>query len=357
MGPGRCPRRGTGGSAARAGPRARSRATRRGASPPPPRRRCSSARTGSAPPGAATGPLGTGQRAGAGPAPPGPGARLSRPMRSRSSRSTSACSRPTRSALATTTRSSPGPLAGSSLLKLSRMRRRARFRSTALPRRRLTASPRRSTPSRLGAATRRNRRPSSLLPRLKTASNSAPVLRRCRGRSRAGIAGATPPSRGDSLAPLLAPPLEDELAPLAPHAHEEAVRALATAVVRLERPLHVILSDPGWARAPRDKPKRRRVVEHVLSCQRRARPGRRRGLSAPGACATFGRLRTPTETLPPCFPLARFSTTVEISVQKRYVRSGGWRHARQVVCFLVVVSNSCNTPGPWHPPGIDGDAR
>jgi hypothetical protein len=75
---------------------------------------------------------------------------------------------------------------------------------------------------------------------LKTASNSAPVRRRWRGRKRVGMRFAAPPraSGGDPLPALLAAALQDELAPLRPHADEEAVGALPSAVVRLERPLH-----------------------------------------------------------------------------------------------------------------------
>jgi len=48
-----------------------------------------------------------------------------------------------------------------------------------------------------------------------------------------------PPSSGrDALAALLAAALQDQLAPLGAHAHEEPMGALAATVVRLERPLH-----------------------------------------------------------------------------------------------------------------------
>lgn len=49
---------------------------------------------------------------------------------------------------------------------------------------------------------------------------------------------APPVSGRDALAALLAAALQDQLAPLGAHAHEEAVGALAATVVRLERPLH-----------------------------------------------------------------------------------------------------------------------
>lgn len=107
-----------------------------------------------------------------------------RRTRCRSSRSTSACPRPTRSGRATTTRSTPGPLGRESRRKLSRSSLRARFLSTDPPTRRLTARPRRSKARPLGAATSRNRRPARRAPRLNAASNSAPVRRRWRERKR-----------------------------------------------------------------------------------------------------------------------------------------------------------------------------
>ena len=205
---------------------------------PPRRRRCSSARSGSAHPGGAKGPHDTPQRAGVGRAPaPGAGRRILW-TRSRSSRSTSACTRPTRAARATTTRSTPGPPGGGRRRKLSRRSRRARFLSTDPPTRRLTARPRRSKGWPLGAATRRNRRPSRRAPRLNAASNSAPVRRRWRERKRMRPFAPARTSDGDPLPALLAAALQDELPSLRPHADEEAVGTLPSTVVRLERPLH-----------------------------------------------------------------------------------------------------------------------
>jgi hypothetical protein len=204
----------------------------------PRRTRCSSARSGSAHPGSARGPHGTRQRAGGGRAPAtGAGRRILR-ARSRSSRSTSACPRPTIAGRATTTRSTPGPPGRGRRRNPSRRSRRARFRSTDPPTRRLTARPRRSKASPLGAATRRNRRPSRRVPRLNAASNSAPVRRRSRDRKRMRPLAPAGASDSDPLPALLAAPLQDELPSLRPHADEEAVGALPATVVRLERPLH-----------------------------------------------------------------------------------------------------------------------
>jgi hypothetical protein len=50
--------------------------------------------------------------------------------------------------------------------------------------------------------------------------------------------GASPGSGRDPLAALLASALQHQLASLGPHADQEAMRALALAVVGLERPLH-----------------------------------------------------------------------------------------------------------------------
>jgi hypothetical protein len=49
---------------------------------------------------------------------------------------------------------------------------------------------------------------------------------------------STAASGREALAALLAPALQDQLAAFGPHADQEAVRTLATAVVGLERPLH-----------------------------------------------------------------------------------------------------------------------
>jgi hypothetical protein len=171
-------------SGARAAPRGPPRGGPRVSESPPRRRRCSSARSGSAHPGGARGPHDTPQRAEGGVAPATGAWRLIRRTRSRSSRSTSACPRPTRSGRATTTRSTPRPPGRARCLKLSRRSLRARFLWTDPPTRRLTARPRRSKARPLGAATTRNRRPSRRAPRLNAASNSAPVRRRSRERNR-----------------------------------------------------------------------------------------------------------------------------------------------------------------------------
>ncbi len=232
---GRFPRRETGDSGAAGATRGPRPAQPRACGSLPPRRRCSSARSGSVRRAVETGPHGTPQPIRGAGAPPGPAGRRRRRMRSRSSRSTSDCPQPTSPARATTTRSAPAPGGRSMRRKLSRRRRRARFLSTAQPARRLTARPRRSKGRPLGAATRRNRRPSRRCPRLKTASNCAPVRRRWRGRRRTR---RLPASGGDPLPTLLAATLEHQLPTLRPHPDEEAVGALALAVVRLKRPLH-----------------------------------------------------------------------------------------------------------------------
>ena len=177
---------------ARGSPRGRPRGERRACGSPPRRRRCSSARSGSAHPGGARGPHDRPQRAGGGGAPATAAGRLIRRTRSRSSRSTSACPRPTRSGRATTTRSTPGPLGRDSRRKLSRRSLRARFLSTDPPTRRLTARPRRSKVRPLGAATRRNKRPARRAPRLNAASNSAPVRRCWRDRKRMRLPAPAP---------------------------------------------------------------------------------------------------------------------------------------------------------------------
>ena len=83
-------------SGARGAPRGPPRGEPRACGSPPRRRRCSSARSGSAHRGGARGPHDTPQRAGGGAAPATGAGRLIRRTRSRSSRSTSACPRPTR---------------------------------------------------------------------------------------------------------------------------------------------------------------------------------------------------------------------------------------------------------------------
>jgi hypothetical protein len=256
MGPGRRPRRGMDDSGAPGEGRAGPRGGRRASGSPPPRRRCSSARSGSVLPAGARAPHGRPQRGGGEVAPATRAGRLMRRTLSRSSRSTSAWPTPTRAARATTTRSTPGAGALSSRRKLSRSSRRARFRSTAPPTRRLTARPRRSKARPFAAATSRKRRPSRRAPRLKAASNSFPVRSRWRGRKRTGLTPVARASGGDPLPALLSAALQDELAPLRPHADQEAVGALAAAVVRLERPLHrgnPIGPAPGVS-ARRDKP-------------------------------------------------------------------------------------------------------
>jgi hypothetical protein len=237
-GPGRFPRRGMGDSGARGAPRGPRHGGRRASGSPLRRRRCSSARSGSAHPGAARGPHDKRQRAGGGAAPASGAGRLILWTRSRSSRSTSACKHPTIAGRATTTRSTPAPAGREMRRKLSRSRRRARFLSTDPPTRRLTARPRRSKERPLGAATRRNKRPSRRAPRLNAASNSAPVRRRWRDRKRMRRLAPARASDGDPLPALLAAALQDELPSLRPHADEEAVGALPATVVRLERPLH-----------------------------------------------------------------------------------------------------------------------
>jgi hypothetical protein len=52
------------------------------------------------------------------------------------------------------------------------------------------------------------------------------------------LAAPAPASSGDPLPTLLTAALQDDLATLAAHADEEAVGALPSAVVGLERPLH-----------------------------------------------------------------------------------------------------------------------
>lgn len=65
------------------------------------------------------------------------------------------------------------------------------------------------------------------------------------------------PSGADALAPLLAPPLQDQAAPLGSHANQEAMGPLSLAVVRLESPLHAGCPRPGgrprWAAPIPDK--------------------------------------------------------------------------------------------------------
>jgi hypothetical protein len=65
------------------------------------------------------------------------------------------------------------------------------------------------------------------------------ALRRSEARAHPSrpLAGLSRSGR-EALAALLTAPLQDELPALRAHPHEEAVRALALAIVRLERPLH-----------------------------------------------------------------------------------------------------------------------
>ncbi len=104
---------------------------------------------------------------------------------SRYSRSTSAWEQATISGLATSTRSTAGDSLRTLRRNASRSSRFARLRRTAPPSFRLTASPRRSRPRSLAAATRRNSGPSIRFPRRKARWNSAGERRRCAGRSRA----------------------------------------------------------------------------------------------------------------------------------------------------------------------------
>ena len=208
---------------------------------PPARRRCNSERSGSGRRAAGRDRRGRRQRAAGAGGPPGAAAR--RPAR-RSRCSSSRCTslqpeggelrlwRPRRGL-------APPRSPRESWRNASRSRRFARFRCTAPPTRRLTARPSRSASAPFAATTSVNSRPSRRWPRLNTRSNSAFVLRRWRGRKRAGMPhGRSTASGRETLAALLATALQHELAPLRPHADEESVGALATAVVGLERPLH-----------------------------------------------------------------------------------------------------------------------
>ena len=73
------------------------------------------------------------------------------------------------------------------------------------------------------------------LPELRTPDHPLGVAQPRAGRRRHSGSGPDP------LAPLLTPSLEDQPAPLGAHPHQEAVRPLPLAVVRLEGPFH------GWS--------------------------------------------------------------------------------------------------------------
>jgi len=220
---------------------------RRGAGSPPRRRRCSSAGSGNVHPRGARESLGKPQSEAEEDALADVEPRLvtRRRSRFRYSRSTSPSVQALISRLGTSTRSKPGTEASLFSRKLSRSNRRARFRATAPPRRRLAAKPSRLWPQWFSAATRRNREPSNRSPFANTRRNSDPERNRSRGRNafpfgRAAPGGCANPALlgGDSLPPPLPPPLQDQSPSLGPHPNQKAVSPLALPIVGLKRPLH-----------------------------------------------------------------------------------------------------------------------
>ena len=327
-------------SGARGAPRGRHHGGPRASGSPPRRRRCSSARSGSAHPGGARGPHDTRQRAGGGRAPATGAGRLIRRTRSRSSRSTSACPRPTRAGRATTTRSTPGPAGPGRRRKLSRSSRRARFRWTDPPTRRLTARPRRSKARPLGAATRRNRRPSRRAPRLNAASNSAPVRRRWRDRKRMRPRFAAPPAPQTAIRfrPFWRRRFRTSWPPF--------VRMRTRKPwVRFRRRLFgwnvLFIGEPHGPRrrdvaARRDK--LQRLPEWRRACQTAAPSAASRRLVRPPArVVPFPGHGYPTTAASFMVPNPRFSTTVEISVQKGYGAAGRALPSRGAVCNLLII--------------------
>lgn len=150
-----------------------------------------------------------------------------------------------------------------SVLKTSRIRRLARFLTTAPPSRRDATMPSRCDSPVSGDAMIVKYRPWALRPPSKTRWNSARRRsRRARGRVCDGM-GMTPGGftrlrtgggtclsarrrNGQAFSPFGAPPLEHQAPILCTHPHEEPVGALPVSPIRLIRPLHDDASLPRF---------------------------------------------------------------------------------------------------------------